>query len=322
MPEGIAEVNNINIWWEDFGNPSDPSVLLIMGANANCMQWPPEFIDPLVDAGFHVVRFDNRDVGKSTWFGKESFSAKLVRLFLPKFLLKFFLKKAFNSIIDENGYMQEFDIKDPDYTLDDMAKDAVCLMDHLKIEKAHIIGASMGGMITQLIALDYPDRTLTITPIMSSPGMGDPDLSNMTPALVMGLQESAFMDAKGNHADSVTRIYRELTGSRFPFNEEKFRERLIPIMAHGHNPNCKHGEAAGASPSRKHRLNQISKPTLVIHGTEDAILGLDHGMALYENIPNAKKLIMEGVGHEIPEELADEISSTILDHLNDSRNID
>ena len=321
MPEGIAEVNNINIWWEDFGNPSDPSVLLIMGATANCMQWPPEFIDPLVDAGFHVVRFDNRDVGKSTWFGKESFSAKLVRLFLPKFLLKFFLKKAFNSIIDENGYMQEFDIKDPDYTLDDMAKDAVCLMDHLKIEKAHIIGASMGGMITQLLALDYPDRTLTITPIMSSPGMGDPDLSNMTPALVMGLQESAFMDAKGNHADSVTRIYRELTGSRFPFIEEKFRERLIPIMAHGHNPNCKHGEAAGASPSRKHRLNQITKPTLVIHGTEDAILGLDHGMALYENIPNAKKLIMEGVGHEIPEELADEISSTIIDHLKDSRSI-
>jgi proline iminopeptidase len=321
MTQGIAEVNNINIWWEDFGDSSNPTVLLIMGANANCMQWTPEFIDPLVDAGFYVVRFDNRDVGKSTWFGRESFSAKLVRLFLPKFLLKFFLKKAFNSIIDENGYMQEFDIKDPDYTLDDMAKDAVCLMDHLNIERAHIIGASMGGMITQLLALDYPDRILTITPIMSSPGMGDPELSNMTPALIEGLQESAFMDAKGNHADSVTRIYRELTGSRFPFNEEKFREKLIPVMAHGHNPNCKHGDAAGASPSRKHRLNQITKPTLVIHGTEDAILGLDHGMALYENIPNAKKLIMEGVGHEIPEELADEITSTILDHLKDSRSI-
>ena len=321
MTQGIAEVNNINIWWEDFGDSSNPTVLLIMGANANCMQWTPEFIDPLVDASFHVVRFDNRDVGKSTWFGRESFSAKLVRLFLPKFLLKFFLKKAFNSIIDENGYMQEFDIKDPDYTLDDMAKDAVCLMDHLNIEKAHIIGASMGGMITQLLALDYPDRILTITPIMSSPGMGDPELSNMTPALIEGLQESAFMDAKGNHADSVTRIYRELTGSRFPFNEEKFREKLIPVMAHGHNPNCKHGDAAGASPSRKNRLNQISKPTLVIHGTEDAILGLDHGMALYDNIPNAKKLIMEGVGHEIPEELADEITSTIIDHLKDSRGI-
>ena len=315
MTQGIAEVNNINIWWEDFGNSSNPSVLLIMGANANCIQWPPEFIDPLVNAGFHVIRFDNRDVGKSTWFGKESFSSKLIRLFLPKFLLKFFLNKAFNSIIDENGYMQEFEINDPDYTLDDMAKDAVCLMDHLSIDKAHIIGASMGGMITQLLALDYPDRVLSITPIMSSPGVGDPDLSNMTPALIKGLQESAFMDAKGNHADSVTRIYKELTGSRFPFNEDKFREKLIPVMAHGHNPNCKHGDAAGASPSRKSRLSLIDKPTLVIHGTEDAILGLDHGMALADNIPGADKHIMEGVGHEIPEELTEEITQKIISHL-------
>ena len=78
MSEGIAEVNNINIWWEDFGNPSDPSILLIMGANANAMYWPHQFIEPLVNAGYHVIRFDNRDVGKSTWFGKESFSSKLI----------------------------------------------------------------------------------------------------------------------------------------------------------------------------------------------------------------------------------------------------
>ena len=126
------------------------------------------------------------------------------------------------------------------------------------------------------------------------------------------------MDAKGNHADSVTRIYRELTGSRFPFDEERFREKLIPVMAHGHNPNCKHGDAAGACPSRIDRLHQISKPTLVIHGTEDAILPLDHGMALYDNIPNAKKMIMEGVGHEIPEELAKDITAEIIQHLKQS----
>ena len=123
------------------------------------------------------------------------------------------------------------------------------------------------------------------------------------------------MDAKGNHADSVTRIYKELTGSRFPFNEDKFREKLIPVMAHGHNPNCKHGDAAGACPSRKSRLSLIDKPTLVIHGTEDAILGLDHGMALADNIPGADKHIMEGVGHEIPEELTEEITQKIISHL-------
>ena len=320
MTEGIAQVNNINIWWEDFGNPSDPSILLIMGANSNAMNWPQQYIDPLVNAGFHVIRFDNRDVGKSTWFGKESFSSKLVRLFVPEFLVKVFLKKAFSSIVDENGYMEQMEIKNPAYTLDDMTKDAVSLMDHLEVDKAHIIGASLGGMITQIIALDYPERVLSITPIMTSPGVGDPELSNINPSFVKGIQESALLDAKGRHEDALVRTYRELTGSRFPFNEKKFRERLNSIMAHGHNPHCKHGETA-AGKSRRSRLHEINIPTLVIHGTEDAILGLDHGLVLADNISNAKRFIMEGVGHELPEELADDVTATIIEHLNDSRSI-
>ena len=314
MSEGIAEVNNINIWWEDFGNPSDPSILLIMGANANAMYWPHQFIEPLVNAGYHVIRFDNRDVGKSTWFGKESFSSKLIRYFIPEFLVKVFLSRIFHSIIDENGYMKDIEIKNPSYTLDDMTKDAISLMDHLKVDKAHIIGASLGGMITQLIALDYPERVLSITPIMTSPGMQDPGLSNMTPSLVNGIKESAILDAKGKHTDSLVRTYRELSGSRFPFDEKKFRELLVSVMAHGHNPFCKHGETA-ASQNRTSRLSEINTPTLIMHGTEDAIIGIDHGMVLYEKIPNAKKYIMEGVGHELPEGLADEIMEKIILHL-------
>ena len=88
MSQGIAEVNDISIWWEDFGDSSNPSVLLIMGANANCMQWPLEFIDPIVEQGFHVVRFDNRDVGKSTWFYKESVTSKIAKL-LPLSISKY-----------------------------------------------------------------------------------------------------------------------------------------------------------------------------------------------------------------------------------------
>lgn len=321
MAQGIAEVNNINIWWEDFGNPSDPSVILIMGANANCMVWTHEFIDPIVKAGYHVIRFDNRDVGKSTYFGKENFYRKFVRIFVPSFLVRFVVNSIFSAIIDEEGYVQESEIRNPDYNLDDMAKDVICLMDHFEIEKAHIIGASLGGMITQLIALDYPDKVLSLTPIMTSPGMGDPTLSNMTSQMIQGIQESAILDAKGKYEDSVVRTYRELSGSRFPFNEEKFREQMKVVFEHGHNPFCKHGEAAGSSPSRKDRLADINKPTLVIHGTEDAILGVDHGMVLYENIPNAKKLIMEGVGHELPEELMTEITNEIIVHLSNADNI-
>tara|TARA_Y100000590_G_scaffold468091_1_gene649368 strand:+ start:11694 stop:12644 length:951 start_codon:yes stop_codon:yes gene_type:complete len=313
MSQGIAEVNDINIWWEDFGDSSNPTVLLIMGANANCMQWDMKFIDTFVDAGFHVVRFDNRDVGKSTWINKEPLFSKLVKL-LPLSISKKFIDYFFNIAADDDGNFvaQGSNAK---YDLNDMAKDAIALMDHLEIEKAHLVGASMGGMITQVIGLDYPERALTLTPIMTSPGMGDPDLSVMTPALVEGMKESFLFNIQGRYEDGVVRIYRELTGSRYPFNEEKFREQMKPSMEHGYNPHAGHGDAVGASPNRRSRLHEINLPTLVIHGTEDAILPLDHGQALADGIPNAQMMVLERVGHEIPEEMTHEITSRMIEHF-------
>ncbi len=315
MSQGIAEVNNINIWWEDFGDPSNPSVLLIMGANANCMQWPVEFINPLVANGFHVIRFDNRDVGKSTWFYKEGFISKIARL-LPLSISKNLINYVFNIVSDDEGnFTGAEQSSNAKYDLNDMAKDAISLMDYLNIDKAHIVGASMGGMITQVIGLDHPERALSLTPIMSSPGMGDPDLSVMTPSLVEGIKESFLLNIQGKYEDGVVRIYQELTGSRFPFNEQKFREKMKPSMEHGHNPHSGHGDAVGASPSRRSRLKEINIPTLVIHGTEDAILPLDHGQAIADGIQNAEMMIMEGVGHELPEELNDEVISRLVEHF-------
>ena len=315
MSQGIAEVNDISIWWEDFGDPSNPSVLLIMGANANCMQWPVEFINPLVANGFHVIRFDNRDVGKSTWFYKEGFISKIARL-LPLSISKNLINYVFNIVSDDEGnFTGAEQSSNAKYDLNDMAKDAISLMDFLNIDKAHIVGASMGGMITQVIGLDHPERALSLTPIMSSPGMGDPDLSVMTPSLVEGIKESFLLNIQGKYEDGVVRIYQELTGSRFPFNEQKFREKMKPSMEHGHNPHSGHGDAVGASPSRRSRLKEINIPTLVIHGTEDAILPLDHGQAIADGIQNAEMMIMEGVGHELPEELNDEVISRLVEHF-------
>jgi len=315
MSQGIAEVNDISIWWEDFGDPSNPSVLLIMGANANCMQWPVEFINPLVANGFHVIRFDNRDVGKSTWFYKEGFISKIARL-LPLSISKNLINYVFNIVSDDEGnFTGAEQSSNAKYDLNDMAKDAISLMDYLNIDKAHIVGASMGGMITQVIGLDHPERALSLTPIMSSPGMGDPDLSVMTPSLVEGIKESFLLNIQGKYEDGVVRIYRELTGSRFPFNEQKFREKMKTSMEHGHNPHSGHGDAVGASPSRRSRLKEINIPTLVIHGTEDAILPLDHGQAIADGIQNAEMMIMEGVGHELPEELNDEVISRLVEHF-------
>ena len=307
----IAKVNDIDIWWEEYGEKSNLTVLLIMGANANCMQWPDALIEELVANDLHVVRFDNRDVGKSTWFNKEPFISKVAKL-LPLSISSKLVNYAFSNMTDDDGNFTVAEGSNAKYDLNDMAKDAIALMDHLNIDKAHIVGASMGGMITQIIGLDYPERTLTLTPIMSSPGLGDPDLSGMTPGLVEGMKESFLLNIQGKYEDGVVRIYKALTGSRFPFDEKKFREEMEPYMTHGYNPHAGHGEAVGASANRKERLHEIKVPTLVIHGTEDSILPLDHGMVLVDNIPNAKSYIMEGVGHEIPEQLLPEITTEMV----------
>ena len=307
----IARINNIDIWWEDYGEKSNASVLLIMGANASALYWDRKFIDELVANDLHVVIFDNRDVGKSTWFNNEPFLVKLAK-FLPYAVSKRLVSSAFKSMVDDDGKFAMPDGNGAKYDLSDMAKDAICLMDYLGIDKAHIVGASMGGMITQIIGLDYPERALSLTPIMSSPGLGDASLSGMAPSLVESMQEMFLLNIQSRYLDGVVALYRALAGSRFPFDEIKFRAQAEPIMAHGHNAYAGHGDAVGASPSRLNRLADINLPTLVIHGTEDPILPLDHGMALADNIAGATTFIMEGVGHEIPEALMPEIVSKML----------
>ena len=310
----IVEANNINIWYEEFGDKNKETILLIMGANANCMQWDQDFIDQLVSNDFHVVRFDNRDVGKTTWFGKEPTFNKLLK-FLPNFLLKMIVNSIFGLAVDKNGRFKFSESTSIEYDLSDMAKDAVSLMEALKIDKAHIIGASMGGMITQIIALDYPERVLSITPIMTSPGIHNDSLSGPTKELLEAMKKSFVYNLKGRIEDGVVEIYRQLTGSRFPFNEQDFREKLKPVIAHGNNPFALHGAAVGASPDRTSRLHEIKVPALIIHGTEDAILPLDHGIAVADGITDSKRMIMEGVGHEIPEELLPEIINEIVENI-------
>ena len=310
----ILNINDIEIWYEEFGISSNETILLIMGANANCKQWDDEFINKLVSRNFHVVRFDNRDVGKSTKFGKEPTFNKFLKI-LPNFLLKMIVNSIFGLAVDANGRFKFSESSLIQYDLSDMAKDAVSLMDALKIEKAHIIGASMGGMITQIIALDYPERVLSITPIMTSPGIQNESLSGPNEELLEALKKSFVFNLKGRVEDGVVEIYRQLTGSRFPFDEQEFREKLKPVIAHGNNPFALHGAAVGASPDRTTRLHEIKVPALIIHGTEDAILPLDHGIAVADGITDSKRMILEGVGHEIPEELLPEIINEIVENI-------
>ena len=312
--ESVLQVNNVHIWYEEFGDINNETILLIMGANANCKQWPQEFIDELTARNFRVVRFDNRDVGKSSWFGKEPTYNKFLKI-LPEFFLKIIVNRIFGLAVDNKGKFKFSESSSVQYDLSDMAKDAVSLMDSLNIEKAHIVGASMGGMITQIIALDYPERVKSITPIMTTPGIQNESLSGPSQELLNSMQKSFVMNLKGRFEDGVVEIYKQLTGSRFPFDEQDFRNKLAPIVEHGNNPFALHGAAIGASPDRTSRLNEINVPTLVIHGTEDAILPLDHGIALADGIKNSARMIMDRVGHEIPEQLYSEIVNAIVENI-------
>ena len=310
----VLQVNNVHIWYEEFGDINNETILLIMGANANCKQWPQEFIDELTARNFRVVRFDNRDVGKSSWFGKEPTYNKFLKI-LPEFFLKIIVNRIFGLAVDNKGKFKFSESSSVQYDLSDMAKDAVSLMDSLNIEKAHIVGASMGGMITQIIALDYPERVKSITPIMTTPGIQNESLSGPSQELLNAMQKSFVMNLKGRFEDGAVEIYKQLTGSRFPFDEQDFRNKLAPIVEHGNNPFALHGAAIGASPDRTSRLNEINVPTLVIHGTEDAILPLDHGIALADGIKNSARMIMDRVGHEIPEQLYSVIVNAIVENI-------
>lgn len=278
MSEGQIEANGIQIWYEGFGDTANPTVLLVMGSEGQATDWPTELIDPITDAGYHVVIFDNRDVGLSTW-------------------------------------IEDFETNP--YTLDDMAADTVGLMDVLDIQQAHVLGVSMGGMIAQLLAIDYRQRVLSLTSWMSTYWFEDPDVPAMTEEfenLVTGSMASP-PKTREEAIEANLIMFRAMTGSRFPFDEEALRIELEEGFDRGYNPNSNHGLATMTAPSRLDALRELDMPTLIIHGDEDPIINYCHGVVCAKVIPGAKLLTQKGVGHEFPLGILPETIPAILDHI-------
>jgi pimeloyl-ACP methyl ester carboxylesterase len=288
---GKAPVNGIEIYFETFGKVSNPAVLLIMGLDAQCVIYGEGFIRPLVDAGFYVIRFDNRDIGLSTW-------------------------------------MNETWHRSRPYTLEDMAKDSVELLDFLRIEKAHIIGVSMGGMIAQTIAITFPEKVLSLTSIMSSGYTLNPKIAlNFKQKILLQLlpffiKRFYVKNKYSEHKVSVgsyVATYKLLRGNRFPFDEAYFREVFTESIERrkGQNPRARYQQfcAIVASGSRLKRLSQIKANTLVIHGTADPLVKPKHAKIYAPLIPNSKLLMVEGMGHELPKGALIEILPVIIEHL-------
>ena len=309
----ISKVNDIDIWWDSFGKESDPPLLMIMGLNANSQHWPKEFIQELVDKDLYVVIYDNRDTGKSTWINNENFFVKLIKI-SPNFIKKCFVDLIFGSMVDEKG---RFNIEGlpSSYDIEDMSSDAINLMRRLDIDKFHILGVSMGGMIAQQTAIDYPDNIISLTSWMSSPGFNVEGLKGPEPFFVEAIKQSALLNFQNKQSESILYIYEKQTGSKYNFNQAEYQKRVNMILSHGENSNSGHMLAVGASENRLNTLPKINIPTLVIHGTEDPLIPFDHGKKTHFLINNSKFIPLEGVGHEFVRDQYGFITTEIYNHI-------
>ncbi|MHA2295673.1 MAG: alpha/beta fold hydrolase [Candidatus Hodarchaeales archaeon] len=288
--ETIVKVNGIEICYDTFGDSTNPTMLLVMGLGSQMVLWEEAFCEELAKT-YYVVRFDNRDVGLST---------KLDDAGIP------------NPMELMMTLQQGESIKVP-YLLKDMADDAIGLLDALKIKTAHVVGASMGGMIVQTMAINHPDRINTLTSIMSS--TGNPELPQPEPE-ALEILTATPPDNRDEYIEESVKAWQFLNGPKYPLDEERIKERSGLVFDRCYYPagSARQLAAILASGSRKEDLKKVKIPTLVIHGKDDPLVPVEGGKDTVESIPGAKLMIIEGMGHNIPPQVAPRIIEAITQH--------
>lgn len=282
----FAHSNGISIAYQDFGDKSNEVVLLVMGLGAQLIHWNDDLVMALVDAGYRVIRFDNRDAGLSEKFYKESTPGLLTGL----------------------RYKLGMDLNAP-YTLSDMAADGIGLLDHLEIKQAHVAGVSMGGMIAQLMTSEYPDRILSLTSIMSSSGaehlpegtlkIEDRDRENLTreEIIQLGIATMKAIYAKEtDHSDEYWYSISARTYDRSHY-DDGFARQFWAIADSG---------------DRVEALKSITQPTVVIHGDIDPLIPIEHGRHTADNITNAEFVTLDDMGHSMGSEHLQRVLDAML----------
>jgi pimeloyl-ACP methyl ester carboxylesterase len=275
MPHVSA--NGIRIEYETFGEPAAPPLLLIMGLGGQLIHWPEEFCRQLAEHGFCVIRYDNRDSGLSTVFEQAG---------VPDFM----------SVA---AALARGEAVRPPYTIEDMAGDAVGLLDRLGMEKAHVCGMSMGGMIAQTVALRHPSRVLSVVSIFSS--TGNPELPPPRPDALEALT-APIPSEREAFIEHTLRYFRIVTGPGIAFDEDahcavtarSYDRSFIPAGA------ARQMMSIMVRGNRRPALSAVTAPTLVIHGDADPVVPLEAGIDTAEAIPGAKLEIIRGMGHELP----------------------
>jgi pimeloyl-ACP methyl ester carboxylesterase len=280
-----ATAHGIELEYETIGNPGDPVLLLIMGLGAQLIWWDPDLCQRFVDQGFFVVRFDNRDVGLSTKIDVDVDVAEL----LPR------------AVAGEEV--------DAPYYLSDMADDAAGLLDALGIDRAHVVGASMGGMIAQSLAIRHPHKVLSLTSIMST--TGDSDVGQPDPEVLPILLAPPAPDRESAINSAVAA--NKMIGSPDHFDEERARQYAALSYDRSYYPKGTSRQllAIVSSASRSQDLRKLHVNTLVIHGDRDPLVNPTGGQRTAEVVPGAKLLVCEGMGHDLPSFYWDQVVGAI-----------
>ena len=296
MTTGIASANGIEIFYETFGRPVDPALLLVMGFTAQMIVWPDEFCQRLADRGVHVIRFDNRDCGLSTHLDG-------VAVDLPAAMAA----QATGS-----------PITNAPYTLSTFSDDAFGLLDALGITSAHIVGASMGGMIVQTMAIEHPDRVLSMTSIMSTTGER-PYFESSSEA------SAALLSPPPSGREEYierSRVNGKIFGSKKYFDSDRAAELSARAYDRAFYPEGigRQFVAIGASGDRAEGLRQLKVPTLVIHGRDDELIMPSGGLRTGELVPGSALLLVSDMGHDMPEPLWPLLVDSIASHASRSAN--
>ena len=291
--------NKIQIEVEDSGAGVDlrgnerPVVLLIMGLGMQLVAWPPAFVQALVDAGYRVIRHDNRDIGLSQNFdsaGKPN---------LVWAALKYRLRLA---------------VKSP-YSLSDMARDSLAVLDYFQVKKAHVVGVSMGGMISQRVALAAPARVLSLTSIMSSSGARG--LPEARPEVLRALLSRPASRDLEDIANFYMKLFKLIGSPAFPVPEAEMRERILMGLRRSYMPqgSARQTMAIVADSTRAEELRGLKVPTLVIHGKADRLVPFANGEDTARRIAGAKLVAIEGMGHDLPPGVVERLLSPLLAHM-------
>jgi pimeloyl-ACP methyl ester carboxylesterase len=272
-----VDANGIQIEYETFGEPDSPALLLIKGLAGQLIDWDEKLCRQLAQNGHYVIRFDNRDAG---------LSSKIEKAGVP-------------DIMQTIEAMMKGEMINPPNTIEDMAADTVGLLDALGIGKAHICGMSMGGMIAQTIALNYPNRALSLISIYSR--TGDPEEPQPKPE-AMELLLTSPPEGREAYIEFGVKLFNTISGPGFPYDEEWLRKHMAQTYDRSYCPQgaARQLVAIFAQKNRKPALKSLSTPTLVIHGADDPLVRVACGKNTAAAIPGAKLMIIDGMGHDLP----------------------